>query len=359
MMQRFLTWLAAASLALAVVGVSAQQPRPERAAQDRAVEYIRGQQAADGSFGPLGQTMDAVLALKAAGVNPAGVTRGGQSAAGFLRAQVRTATSPGAAGKAAIGAVALGIDPRNVAGVNLVKVITDGYDPATGRYAGDEFSQSIAMIALVVAGEPVPAAATQALITAQLEDGGWGFDGFSDADTTAIAVQALVAVNAPRGGWDVRATAYFAANQYADGGWGYFDESNANSTAFVVQALLALRLNPLDAAWRKGSASSISYLLSQQLPDGSFAGYDPAYATNQVVPALAGLTFAESAQGPQAGAPAPDVEATPTPSPVAVPAPPKTGTGTTGDGVSHLPVMGLVLLLGGGSLLLTVRKARG
>ena len=36
----------------------------------------------------------------------------------------------------------------------------------------------------------------------------------------------------------------------------------------------------------------VGYLLSQQRSDGSFTGFDPSFATNQVVPALAGRSFA-------------------------------------------------------------------
>lgn len=255
-----------------------------------------------------------------------------------------------------MAAKALGIDPRNVAGVNLVKVVTDAYNPATGRYAGDEFSQSLAMIALGVVGEPVPAKASEALLTARLEDGGWGYGGVSEADWTALAVQALLKANAPAGPWRTDALEYFKKNQYADGGWGYFNESNASSTAFVVQALLAMGEDPQGAGWKKGEATPISYLLSQQLPDGSFKGYDPAFATNQVVPALFGLTFAETVEGPKPdgvrppGAPGPVLFA---------PLPPSTGTGMGSQAGDGVPLLAAALLLGGASLLLTTRRVRG
>src|SRR5690606_15954939 len=115
------------------------------------------------------------------------------------------------------------------------------YDPATGRYAADDFSNSLAVLGLVCTGVDVPGAVAEAIRGSQLDDGGWGFSDSGDPDTTAIALQALLA-----GGGTARdahasaALAFLQEHQGLDGGWGFDPaESNVNSTAFVVQALLA------------------------------------------------------------------------------------------------------------------------
>jgi prenyltransferase beta subunit len=185
----------------------------------------------------------------------------------------------------------------------------------------------------------VDSSAITALREAQVDDGGWGFGGSADADTTALAIQALLAAGAPSADPDVVAALdYLNATQNDDGGWGFDGASNTSSTAFAVQALLALGEDPEGAGHTKGSNTPISYLLSQQLPDGSFEGFDPLFATNQVTPALAGRTFCNMSETaitrvrdqptptPITTVPAPPT-VTQTPPATAAPAPPTTGTG--------------------------------
>ena len=315
-MKRLLFLLAAASLALPIFFANAAS-----ANVDRGIAFIRTTQQADGGFGGFGdgQTMDAIFAIRSAGIDPTTVKTGGKSPADFLVAKAAAQTSPGAAAKGAMAAVAMNLDPRSVGGVNLVaRVIAANVG---GHFGSDDFTQSLAMLALSTVGEPVPASAAAVLRANQLADGGWGFGGFSDPDTTALAIQALIAA---AGTVPPNALAYLRAQQLGDGGWG-FGDSNANSTAFVVQALLALNLNPDSADFTKNGKTPTSFLLSQQLPNGSFAGFDPAFATNQVVPALAGRTFANAPLTalPQVNPPVSTV--TPGSTAVPPPVPPSTG----------------------------------
>jgi hypothetical protein len=280
---------------------------------DRGIAYIRTTQQPDGGFGGFGdgQSFDAVFAIRSAGIDPSTVKKDGKSPADFLINRANAQTTPGAAAKAAMAAVAMNMDPRNVSGVNLVARITAGAGEA-GKYGNDDFTQSIAIIALRVAGEGIPAGASSTLLASQGSDGGWGFGGFSDPDTTAIALQALVALNdtAP-----ANAVKYLKAQQLPDGGWG-FGDSNANSTAFVVQALLAAGIDPNGAEFNKSGKTPLGFLNSQQQPDGSFLGFDPSFATNQAVPALAGRTFLNAPTTPLPAA----APTTPVP-PIAVPTP--------------------------------------
>lgn len=333
---------------------------PETGAAGRGADYIRTTQLPDGGFGGFGagQSMDAVFAVRAAGVDPNSLLKDGKSPADFLKANAAAATKPAEAAKAALAARALGIDPRSVAGTDLIAKINAGYAAATGLFAADDFGQSIALIGLACTGNSVPSSAILALRKTQIDDGGWGFQGASDPDTTGIALQALVAAGAPKSDAAVaKAVAYFKSTQGKDGGWGFDpNESNASSTAFAVQGLLAAGENVETAAYTKAGVNPVAYLISQQNADGSFKGFDPALATNQVVPALAGRTFCDApATAIRPAGPAAAV----TPARPTAPLPPNTGTGRESDR-SALFVIGAIVLLvtAAGSATLAARKSR-
>ncbi len=310
--------LLAAAVAFALPTLLAGAALPQSGAVARGVQFIRATQQPDGGFGGFGdgQTFDAVFAIRAAGIDPVSVRTGGKSPADFLHDRAATQTTTGAAAKAAMAAIAMNIDPHNVGGTDLAGRVRSGFNGSV--YASDSFSHALAMIALTAAGEPVPPGARTGLMSMQETDGGWGFGGYSDADTTALAIQALLAAGGPA---PEAAIAYLHGQQLPDGGWG-FGESNANSTAFVVQAILALGQNPEGPEWTRGTATPVSYLLSQQQANGSFAGFDPAFATNQVVPALAGRTFLEAVTTTLTSGASPSLpSATPPPADTNVPTP--------------------------------------
>ncbi len=363
-MRRLFLALAAAAAALPALAASAALPRTE--AIEAGAAYIRTTQQADGGYASSpGQSMDAIFALRAAGYDPAKETAGGTSPSGYLKANAAGAKTAASAAKAALAAKALGLDPKAVNGTDLIAAVSSAYKTETGAYADDDFSQSIAMIGLACTGNPVGAKAADALRGKQVaKDGGWGFAGASDADTTAIAIQALIAAGVPKTDPAVvKALAYLKATQGNDGGWGFDpSESNVSSTAYAVQALIALGEDPSAAAWAKGGVTPIAYLLSQQNADGSFKGFDPAYATNQALPALAGRTFCNAPEtAVTRTAPVATPVATSSPSPAATPAvttpaapnPPSTGNsaGASG-GRDELPVLliAAALLAGGAAL---------
>jgi hypothetical protein len=336
-MQRLLLVLAAVAAVFPFVLASAALP--EKAAANAGAAFIKTQQLADGSFatGP-GQTMDAIYAVRAAGYDPAKDAVGGKSPADYLKANApAAATTAASAAKAALGAKALGLDPKSVNGTDLIAAINAGYTAATGKFGADSFSHSIALLGLACTGNSVPAGAVTELRAEQIANGGWGFLGGSDPDTTAIALQALIAAGAAHGDAAVtKAVALLKSTQGSDGGWGFDPaESNVSSTAYVVQALIAAGENVESAAYTKGGVTPIAYLLSQQEPDGSFKGFNPAFATNQVVPALAGRTFCNAPdtaitqiRPPVTPTATPTVApppATPTRSATAAPQPPATG----------------------------------
>lgn len=357
---------------LAVAALAALPALASAAAPDdailRAAAFIKSVQRPDGSYAESpGQTMDAIIAVRAAGYDPARDTVGGKSPVDYLVANAASVTSPASAAKAALAAKALGLDPRNVGGTNLIQRAQDGYNAGTGAYADNAFSQSIAVLGLACTGNQPGAKAADNLKAAAVQGGGWGFGGAADPDTTAIAIQALLAAGLPKTDPAIAAGfAWLQANQGNDGGWGYDPSaSNTSSTAFAVQALLALGENPESPAYTKNGVNPIQYLLSQQQPDGSFAGYDPAFAANQVLPALAGRTFCNAPETPitrqrpaATPTPAPSPTAPPAATPSPTPRPPASGNSAAPveAPVAALALAGIVLALAGASLAARPRR---
>ena len=349
-MKRFLALVVGAIVALPLVGALAGLP--EAPAVARGATFIRGTQQADGGFGGFGdgQTMDAIFAIRSANIDPAGVTKDGKSPVDFLKAKAAGQTKPAAAAKAALAARAAGLNPRSVGGTDLIAAILAGYTASNGQFAADDFSQAITIVGLACTGNGVPNGAVLALRKTQIADGGWGFGGASDADTTAIALQALLAAGAPRNDAAVvKAVAYFVATQAKDGGWGFDPaESNASSTGFALQSLIAAGQDIDGPTFKKAGGTPVSYLLGQQQADGSFKGFDPAFAANQVVPALAGRTFCNAIDTPiRPDAPAPP-PAAPAARPVA-PQPPNTGSGAEDGSDTFAILLGLLALAAAGS----------
>ena len=306
-MRRFWVLVGLLFLALAAPSVSARaQGGANDAAVQQAVAYIRTQQAADGTFAGFGasSTADAIYALAAANVNVAEFTNGGASAVeGLTRLAPEAAKEVGVAAKYLMAALLAGQNPRALGGIDLVAAVQNGFDPATEQYGKDVSSHALALLALGAAGDTVRLAAIAKLGQLQLPDGGWSFDGAaatgSDTNTTALAIQALVST---RGGPEERnkALAYLRTQQNADGGFPYSqtsqfgNASDANSTALVIQAILAT--GDTLGNWAREGKTPLDRLLAFQNPSGAFRYQDTppednALATYQAVPAVVGKTF--------------------------------------------------------------------
>ena len=125
-----------------------------------------------------------------------------------------------------------------------------------------------------------------------------------DTNSTALAVQGLSAqgvLGSTAGG---KALAFLRGAQDSDGGWGYEPgttgapgSTDPDSTALVIQAILALGQSPSATTFDRGTANPISALLSFQLTTGSGKGafrYPGSSAPNllstyQAVPAAASV----------------------------------------------------------------------
>ncbi len=276
------------------------------AAVQKAVAYIRAQQAPDGTFAGFGasSTADAIYALAAADVNVSEFKNGQASAVdGLVKLAPEAAKDAGVAAKFVMAALLAGQSPHSLGGTDLVTAVERGFNTATGQYGKDVTSHALALLALRAAVGTIRPEAVTALEKLQLADGGWSFDGTaatgSDTNTTALAIQALVAAEST-GEAKTKAIAYLRAQQNADGGFPFSqtsqfgNASDANSTALGVQAILASG-ETLDA-WARDGKTPVDRLLAFQNPSGAFRFQDAQpednqLATYQAVPAIMGRPF--------------------------------------------------------------------
>lgn len=292
-MSRFLSVLLALWLALAGPVSTSHAAHLDSDPVGRAVAWLRTQQLPDGSFGvrltdgtylpSASATADVVYALAQAGEDPAGPawTQGSKSALAALAALMPAYTASGdagQAGKVARAVAATGGDPRAFGGVDLVAIIQRAYDPTTGRYDPNLlFRHTLAIEGLLLAGEPVPAAAFTALLQAQHPNGGWfwSFEGDqTDVDTTGRVLQLLAGrakMQAPAA-WE-KAARFLYAELSVTGGWdagAVPGPTNANSTALAVTGLRAVGLDPQMACFRRAGQGGLDALLAYQEASGAF-----------------------------------------------------------------------------------------
>lgn len=200
---------------------------------------------------------------------------------------------------------AMGRNVTNVGGHNLLQGITDmkylekqGINgPVWALIAFDSHNYKI---------PDAPAGAVQvtreglveAILAGQLEDGGWKISGdASDPDMTAMALLALTPYC--EGNKDVRAAAdrglaLLSSLQQEDGGYGSEEGSNAESCAQVLTALTAMGIDPLsDARFLKNGRNIADALCSYFVEGGGFRhladGSRSGMATEQGYYALVAL----------------------------------------------------------------------
>lgn len=165
-----------------------------------------------------------------------------------------------------IALTAIGKDPRNVAGCNLLKPIAD-FDKTVWQGLNGAVW---ALIALDSGNYEIPSDTTtrqmyiNEILTAQNDDGGFSVSsGGSDADMTAMALVALAPYsdNAVKNARE-RAIEYLSSSQLPSGGFGEEGRETAESAAQVLTALSVLKISSDDPRFVKNGNTVYSYMMS-------------------------------------------------------------------------------------------------
>jgi Prenyltransferase and squalene oxidase repeat len=262
----------------------------------RAASYLVKAQNKDGGFGATASgsssplyTGWAGLGLGSAGRNPQDVKRpGGRSLARFVLRGAGSLSEIGEIERTTLLAKVAGLNPRAFGGRNLIDEI-QGRRRHDGSISGYVSYTAFGVMALRASGAPAGGSTIRWLVESQNPDGGFGVarSSASDADMTGAALQALASVGRGGGRAALRAASWLRANQNLDGGFGQGRASNAQSTAYAVQGLIAV------GAGGGALSRARSYLVRLQRGDGSVAyssssTQTPVWVTAQALMALEG-----------------------------------------------------------------------
>ena len=189
---------------------------------------------------------------------------------------------------------AIGRDPSNVAGYNLLTPLGDFEKTIWQGLNGPIW----ALIALDSGNYTIPkntTAKTQStrqlfvdeILNRQQKDGGWTLDdtGDSDPDMTAMVLQALAKYqdqSAVKAATD-KALTFLSKAQDRNGGFASWGTVNAESTAQVIVALCELGISLDDSRFVKNGHGLIENLLTYRQSNGSFMHtLDSAEGNNQM-----------------------------------------------------------------------------
>ncbi len=277
-------------------------PGPVYTAAIPALDWLQAQQDADGSYGNMGNSVEVLMAIGANKLD--GSEWGSPSLSSYIFGNITTYANSNVS---AASKLAVGLTANGGCWPSTAKQPLDYYDAATGKFSTGAGPQSWAILGTRALSQAVPAEAVTYLIGLQQSNGGWewGTGWGTDTNSTALAIQALIAAGevststAVVNGLNYLETAQDVNN---DGGFPYDPDSSydtasdVNSTAYVIQALLAAGQSPTAARWTTNGSTPLSYLLSRQLSNGGFewqagTGKADEIATRQAIPALLGNSF--------------------------------------------------------------------
>jgi energy-coupling factor transport system substrate-specific component len=287
-------------LVIAVVllaGAAGRATQPALAAADPS-SYLLSAQNTDGGFGSApGQPSAALfsgwaaLGLAAEGYNPRDVTKGGHSLLDYLSTGARSASDPGSLERTILAVRAAGQSPSSFGGTDLVAALERDIG-ANGSVSGQTNLTAFAVLALRAAGIGSHPRTLSWLIRQRDRDGGFNFGtagAVSDVDDTGAALEALAGVPGTAAAKARRrAVAFIERHQDRDGGFPQTagGASNAQSTAWAVQGLLAA------GAPSAPVGRALSYLRSLIAPDGHVSysrslDQTPVWVTAEAAMALA------------------------------------------------------------------------
>lgn len=287
---------------------------------DLAFQYLLTNQQPDGRIsggGAYDVTSSAIMALAACGKDPRSMAwpATGRSLIDRVTGQATHLGNVGDAGRLAAALAMSGENPYLLGCTNLLDAIGSYYDTETGSFDAHDniWNHCLAIWGLVSANASVPQQAIAWLKAQRNADGGWGWASGQDSDSnsTAMAVQTLVAAGMDPADsyWD-DCVALYHGWQNDDGGFlndpRYGTASDADSTAMSIQALTALGID-LSSGWdwaRTVTATEqitmvinkpLDRLYDYQIAGGAFewqSGFGAnLFATLDAIPAIAGKAY--------------------------------------------------------------------
>ncbi|MCB1017380.1 MAG: S-layer homology domain-containing protein [Acidimicrobiales bacterium] len=316
--------LALASTLVALLGLgTVAPPVAADATTDAATAWLAARQEPDGGFevadfAPF-ETPDVILAI-AAGAQSGTPWSTGEALAAVQALDANGAAAggtpldwadeyltanPPTAGIAAkfivlvagpLGLDPAAFDPSGNGAVDLVAAMDAGKLP-DGSYSLPAINDTLyALLAHDVIGRDAPTDTLAYLRGAQQANGGWSYDGApegtdTDVDTTARAVQALVASGVPTGDGTVAAALKYLADLHqASGAWQFFGSDDTNSTAMAAMAIHGAGWRLHSSCWRTSSSSGaagpytnpVAWLRSQQVTSGEPADLGRFLSQNDV-----------------------------------------------------------------------------
>lgn len=196
-----------------------------------------------------------------------------------------------------IALTAIGADPRNVAGYNLLTPLGDFEKTVWQGINGPIW----ALIALDCGNYTMPVntkANKQAtrqmyvddILSRQLSDGGWSLNGSggaktpADPDVTGMVLQALSKYQEQERVKTAaeKALTCLSKRQEADGGYSSWGSTNSESVVHVIVALCELGIDVNDARFVKNGKTLLNNLLSFHQADGSFLHMSSGSGSNQM-----------------------------------------------------------------------------
>lgn len=294
------------------------------------------------------------IAFAIEGIDVSTVKTSGKSLLDFLVSDIPTNNAATDWENRILAIVAIGQNPTNFGGTNYVSnlegLYANGQIGDTCSLNDDVFG----LLALLAAGNTSSTTIKQSTLDFLLSkqdptDGGFGFSApgcawyATSADMTGAALQALV--EAKNHGFSStsldtaiqKAKDYLVANQDSDGGYGYYGSSDPDTTGWVLQAFNVAGMKDSNEA-----AAARKYLLAQQsATDGGFQAFDwganalvsNSTTTAQSIIALSGNGWIVKVYDPSVATPtltvAPTASAvTPTPTPTTSSTSPNTASPT-------------------------------
>ena len=268
-------------------GGGSSTPEPEFSAGD-AINYLKGVQGTDGSFGDSDMYTDwAAIAYGAGKVTDSSR----DSILLYLSSNNSISSLLTDNERRAMTLLSLGKNPYAWEEVNYIEAIINEFD---GTQFGDADLVNDDIFALIPLGktgytedDDTIIKTVAFIISQQQGNGSWE----DSVDVTAAAIQALSSFDSVAGVSEalLKAATYLETSQNSDGGWG-----NISATSWAMQAE-----NALNASWTKNGIGGIDYLAEQQTNADNDGAMLPSsetlenaiWATSYAIPAGLGKTW--------------------------------------------------------------------